>query len=186
MKAPRGMLLAFVTCCAAACATLSVDTDWDRTVDFSRYHTFAIREGSRARNTFVQQRIERAVGSALVARGLRPSDDRPDLLIYTHVRVSREREIDYSTFGYGGWYGWPGWGPGRWGPTTATVREIPVGTLVVDLVDGDHKQLVWRGTASRTIEDAADRSEEAVDRAVARLFAKFPPPPPEGAPRRPE
>jgi hypothetical protein len=167
-------LLAFLT---ASCSTLTVDADWDHTVDFGRYRTFAVREGTRARNPFLQQRIEAAVTSALESKGLRRTDESPDLLVYTHVRVSRERVIDYSTFGYGGWYGWPGWGPGRWGVTTAAVRDIPVGTLVVDLVDADRKQLVWRGAASRTIEDPEDRSPEAVNKAIAKLFARFPPPP---------
>jgi Domain of unknown function (DUF4136) len=174
MKGSRFLIGASVLL-AASCSTVTVERDWDHTVDFSRYRTFAIREGSRARSPFVQQRIESAVTSALEAKGLKPSDDSPDLLVYTHVRVSREREIDYTTFGYGGWYGWPGWGPGHWGVATATVREIPVGTMIVDLVDARRKHLVWRGKASKTIEDEEDRSQEAVSRAVAKLFKDFPP-----------
>jgi hypothetical protein len=171
----RLLLGAAVLMAAASCSTVSIDRDWDHTADFSRYRTFAIREGSRARSPFLQQRIEAAVASALEERGLRASDDSPDLLVYTHVRVGREREIDFNTFGYGGWYGWPGWGPGGWGASAATVREVPIGTLVVDLVDGARKRLVWRGTASRTIEGAEARSEEAVRRAVEKLFRDFPP-----------
>ena len=35
--------------------------------------------------------------------------------------------------------------------TQAVVSEVPVGTLVVDLVDGKKKELVWRGIASDTL-----------------------------------
>ncbi len=43
--------------------------------------------------------------------------------------------------------------------TTSTVQQIPVGTLVIDLVDAKAKQLVWRGTASDTIDQDASPEE---------------------------
>jgi hypothetical protein len=54
---------------------------------------------------------------------------------------------------------------------------VPVGTLVVDLVDAGNKELVWRGTATTPIDKTAsvEKREAAVQEAVEKLFAAFPP-----------
>ncbi len=177
MKTVEG-LLALLVVTAAACSSLQVTSDWDHTVDFSRYKTFDLREGTRISDSLIEQRIDRGIVSSLEAKGLRRSESAPELLVYTHVRISTQRQIDYNTFGYGGWYGWGGWRRGGWGSTTATVRDIPVGTLIVDLVDAQKKELVWRGTATDTISaNPNSRSQEKVDGALAKVFATFPPRP---------
>jgi hypothetical protein len=174
----RKTLLALLIVTAAACSTLQVTSDWDHTVDFAKYRTFDLREGTKISDSLIEQRIERGIVSQLEAKGLRRAENNPDLLVYTHVRISNQRQIDYNTFGYGGWYGWGGWRTGGWGTTTATVRDIPVGTLIVDLVDARKKALVWRGTATDTISsDPNARSQEKVDNALTKVFATFPPPP---------
>ncbi len=94
------------------------------------------------------------------------------------MRVTQQKQVDYSTFGYGGWYGWDGWGTGGWSPETATVSEVPVGTLSVDLVDAQNKTLVWRGTATDTLTSQDVVNQKDVDAAVAKLLKGFPPVPP--------
>ena len=61
--------------------------------------------------------------------------------------------------------------------TTSTVSEIPVGTLIIDLVDAGKKQLVWRGTASKTLEPDAspETKEKNINEAVQKMFANYPP-----------
>lgn len=159
---------------AAGCSTLTVSSDWDHTVDFSQYKTFALREGTKAENSIVQNRIDNAVMTTLVSKGLTPSDD-PSLLVYTHTSVSKEKQVNYDNFGYGGWYGWDGWGTGGWSATSATVQEVPLGTVTVDLVDANKKTLVWRGTASETVTSNDTNSQENIDKAAAKLFESFPP-----------
>ena len=177
MKTLKG-LLAVLVVTAAACSTLEVTSDWDHTADFSKYRTFDLREGTKVSDSLIEQRIDRGIVSLLEAKGLRRDPSNPDVLVYTHVRVSSQTQIDYNSFGYGGYYGWGGWRTGGWGPSTATVREIPVGTLIVDLVDARKKALIWRGTATDTISsDPNARSQEKVDKALAKVFETFPPPP---------
>jgi hypothetical protein len=173
MKGLKGALVLLVA--ATACSTLTVSSDWDHTVNFANFQTYAMREGTRANNPIIQDRIDRSVNQTLQTRGLRMDAQNPQLLVYTHVRVSKEQQINYNTWGYGGWYGWGGWGPGGWSTTTATVTNVPVGTLIVDLVDAQRKSLVWRGTATDTITSQDQVSQENIDRAVSKLFASFPP-----------
>jgi len=173
MKGLKGALILLLA--ATACSTLTVNSDWDHTVNFAALQTYAMREGTRANNPIIQDRIDRSVNQTLQTRGLRMDAQNPQLLVFTHVRVSKEQQINYNTWGYGGWAGWGGWGAGGWSTTTATVSQVPVGTLIVDLVDAQRKSLVWRGTATDTITSQDQVSQENIDRAVSKMFANFPP-----------
>src|SRR5262245_8906540 len=72
-----------------ACATVKVSTDYDHTVDFGQYHTFAIaidqskvlREGVDTGNTFVRDRIVTAINQQLAARNLMIATNNPDLVV---------------------------------------------------------------------------------------------------------
>jgi hypothetical protein len=57
------------------------------------------------------------------------------------------------------------------------VRDVPVGTLVVDLVDRARRELVWRGVAQGTVDPRAtpEKAEQRANEAMAKLFAGFPP-----------
>ena len=157
----------------AACSTMTVSTDYDRGADFARFRTFAVRPADGVRNRLQRERFERAVTSQLAARGLTPASGRADLLVVVHVRLDRETQIDTTRFGYG----WGRWGYWHRGTTVTTVRQVPVGTIVVDLVDAAGNQLVWQAVATDTIDQRAtpeerDRHIEAI---MKKVFATYPP-----------
>jgi hypothetical protein len=70
---------------------------------------------------------------------------------------------------------WRGFGDGM---ATTTVENTPVGTLMVDIFDGQTKKLVWRGSSSETITDNPEKNEKKLAKAVEDMFKKFPPPEP--------
>ena len=119
----------------ASCSTLKTTSDWDPARDFSKYGTFAFKKVRPAANEILDARIRRAVETALVARGLRRDDANPDLTVVTHYRLGHEKQLVTYNSGWG--YGWNWRGGG--GMSTTRVRNIPVGTLVVDLVDAREK-----------------------------------------------
>jgi hypothetical protein len=55
------------------------------------------------------------------------------------------------------------------------VENIPVGTLVVDIYDTSSEHLVWRGLASDQLSDKPEKDTKKVEKAVDKMFAKFPP-----------
>jgi hypothetical protein len=150
-------------------AHAGVKVDYDTQVDFTEFGSFGWMKGTPAPNELVQKRIESAVESELAARGLSPAADDADLLVVTHASVSKQLRIDADTWGYRGRW------RGGWGTTTVNVSEIPVGTLVVDLVDAGSNELVWRGIASETIASNPEKSEKRINKVVRKLFKKFPP-----------
>ena len=58
---------------------------------------------------------------------------------------------------------------------TTTVDKIPVGTLVVDLYDTNSAQLVWRGEAQDQLSEKPDKDTRKLNKAVEKMFEKFPP-----------
>ncbi len=124
----------------------------------------------------MRERIESAIAQQLEAKGLRRAGGRADLLVAAHLRLDKETEIDTTHFGYG-WGRWGYWGYRGPGATVTTVRQVPVGTLIVDLVDARDRKLVWQGVASDTLSprSSAAEKDEAVRKAVAAIFASYPP-----------
>jgi hypothetical protein len=86
------------------------------------------------------------------------------------VAVTQEREWN----SYGGGAGWRFGG----GMTTATSSTINIGTLGVDIYDPAAKQLVWRGSATKTIDERANpqKRQQNINKAVTKLLKNFPPP----------
>jgi len=173
MKSALGATLAAVAV-VAGCSTLQISTDYDKGVDFSQYKTFSWHDTGDMKDSITARRIEAVLTEALAARGLKQVESGGDVWLVAHGRLSKQTQINTYNTGWGYGYGWYGGGMGM---TTSTVSEIPVGTLVVDLVDGKKKDMVWRGIASDTLntQSTPEEREQKLREVAAQLFANFPP-----------
>lgn len=168
-----------LTLSLAGASAIAAETkvDYDHKVDFSKFRTFTLKAGTPAATPFGQQRLEESITAALTGKGWsKAAEGTGDIIVVTHVEHSTQKVADVSTFGYGGYPGWYGWG-GAYGSSTVSVREIPMGTLIMDMVDGSTNILVWRGIASDTLSDNADKMKKKVDKALAKMLKTFPPVP---------
>jgi len=156
---------------ALACSTLSTDIDYDHTISFAKYHTFQLREGTPSPVTFTQKEIENSVMSALTSKGWSSVTVDPNILVYTHVALSQQKQWTAMNMGGFGYRGWRGMGGGM---ATATETNIPIGTLIVDLVDAQTHEMVWRGIARNQVKQNGD-SQGQIEQAVQALFKTFPP-----------
>jgi hypothetical protein len=145
-----------------------VTAEFDQNVDFSKFRTFAIRDGRlNSRNPalnsdLVKKQIEADIQKDLTARGLVLVTGRSDLNVrYTFGAAPRmEREAFPA--------GWRGWG--------AQIVPVPFteGTLVIDLRDPTTRSLVWRGVATEEKDDPA-KIQKKLDDMVRKAIEKFPP-----------
>ena len=142
-----------------------VNIDSDPAAPFDSFHTYAWTVGTPSPNPLGDQRIHDGVDRQLAARGLTKRAQDPDLIVATHVLAREERELIANGFGYG-WYG------GGFG--TVTEHTYVQGTLVVDLYDARTKKMVWRGTATDTASDKADKNAKKVNKALAKMFERYP------------
>lgn len=154
--------------------------DYDRKADFSVYRTFGFpKETGTDRggySTLVTSYFKSAVSTAMEARGYKYSEDHPDLLVNFYMNTRERTEIRPSpTTGYG-YYGyryglysaWPMYDEDR----TVTYK---VGTINVDIVDAEKKQLVWEGVSEgRMSDEAMANPRVTVNAVVTELMRQYP------------
>jgi hypothetical protein len=146
-----------------------IEIEFDQAVDFSKFRTFAIRDGRlTSRNPslnsdLIRKRINADIQKYLEAKGLTFVPSGPsDLNVRYTLGALRKTEIE--TFPAG----WRGWG-------TRVVRvPFTEGTLVIDLRDPTTRSLVWRAIAREEKSDAA-KVEAKLDDMVKKSLEKYPP-----------
>ena len=148
-----------------ACASAQVSSEYDKTADLSRYRTYAWITGTQAANPLIEQRIKSAVDQQLAARGLKRVKESPDLQVATHASTRVEQQVNTESLGYG-------YAEAGWSGNMVNVRNVDVGTLLLDLVDASSQQLVWRGMATAVV--GHTMSQEKMDKTVGKMLSSFP------------
>jgi hypothetical protein len=164
------MRLASITgfvCLSIAAMAQEVRFDYNRSANFADYRTYewaAVQGGGPTQ--LMDQNIKRAIDTQLAGKGLRRVESGGDLRISYQAALDREKQFD----------GW-GAGPRGLGPARVTTSTIDVGKLAVNLYDPAIGQLVWRGTAEKTldIKKDPDKNYQNLEKAMAKLFKNYPP-----------
>jgi len=164
-------------CFSLAMAAQDVTYNYDQAADFSKFKTYKwvpIKEGVHP-DQLVDQQIKAALDVELAKKGLSKTEsDKADLLVGYQLAVGQEKQVNaYNTGGAGWGYG-ARWGGGM---TTATTSTINIGMLVLDMYDPAAKQLVWRGKASKTIDENAkpDKRQKNLAKGAQKLLKNYPP-----------
>ncbi len=137
-------------------------------------------QGRAKLNDLVDKQIKDAVDAELAKKGLTKSDaDTANLYIGYQAGVGTEKQ--YTSFDSGWGYG-PGWGHGWYGAggggmTTGTTSTIYIGQLALDMYQASAKSLVWRGTATKTLDPNAkpEKQQKNLAKAVAKMLKNYPP-----------
>jgi Domain of unknown function (DUF4136) len=145
-----------------------ITTEFDEAVNFSKFKTFAIRDGqlnspSPALNSeLTKKRLEAEIERALTARGLTKATGRSDLNVF--FTLGSLRRVETETY------------PAGWRGLRTRVARVPYaeGTLVIDLRDPTTRSLVWRGIATEEKPTPAKLSDK-LDDMVKKSIARYPP-----------
>jgi hypothetical protein len=169
----------------AGCATTTgpdITVDFDRSADMASYRTYGFPDevgtDRAGYSTLVTGYFKDAVNREMQRRGYVYDEEDPDLLVnffsnvreVTDVRAVPRLSLAYGYYGYryGLYGGWPLYERG-----VDTVR-YKVGTVNIDIVDGERMQLVWEGVAEgRITQDHMKNPRVAIDAVVAELFRRF-------------
>ena len=154
--------------------------DYEKTADFTAFKTYAFKQGTPIGQDLIDQRVVGAIEKQLAAKGFTKADSNPDVFVVYHVAFDKEKDISTFSSGYGGGYGPYGWGwGGGWagGTTTTQVRDILVGTMVIDIADAKKGQLVWRGMGVKEVNTQAnpEKRDKSINDAVKKIFKNYPP-----------
>ena len=171
----------------AGCATNrppDARIDYDKKADFSVYRTFGFpKETGTDRggySTLVTKYFKSSVTTAMEARGYKYTEEHPDLLVNFYMNTTERTEMDTQpniSPGYGyGYYGyraglynsWPMYDQDR----TVTYK---VGTINVDIVDAEKKQLIWEGVSEgRVSKEAMANPKVTINAVVTELMRQYP------------
>jgi len=162
-------ILALGLLVVSAAFAQKIEIEFDQSVDFSKFRTFAIRDGRlnsknpSLNSELVRKRINADIERYLSAKELVfVASGQADLNVRYTLGAARKTELETYPAG------WRGWG-------TRVVR-VPYteGTLVIDLRDPTTRSLVWRAIAREEKSDAS-KVEGKLDDMVKKSFQKYPP-----------
>src|SRR6516225_269264 len=172
----RLALLAVAALFASVTPAVAQDVryDFDKDKDFSKFKTYKWVEikGAQLPDELTQKAITSAIEAELARKGLTKTDsDNADLYLGYQTAIGQEKEFTSYNTGWG--YG-PGWGGGWYGgggmsTTYGSTSTVYVGHLNLSMYDSASKQLVWRGSASKTIDPKAKpvKKQKNIGKAVA-------------------
>ncbi|HTK40363.1 MAG TPA: DUF4136 domain-containing protein [Gemmatimonadales bacterium] len=155
---------------ARGAAAQDVNYDYDRHANFAAYRTYAWVGGTTlAADDLNHARIVAAVDSQLAMKGLAQEDstENPDVQVFYQVGLRQDLEFN----GYDNRLAVPGGGPSR-----ARARPVPVGTLVVGVIEAKSHSMVWRAAATKDLDlgQSPERWERGLDKAVEKMFKHYP------------
>lgn len=162
-----------------SCNSVKVVTDYDTQVNFNQYKTFAFYKTGIDKadiSDLDKKRILRAIEAELLTQGFTKSEN-PDMLVSIFTK-SRERvNVSNNNVGFGWGWGW-GWNPWWWGNgmNNVNVNQFTEGTLFIDFIDKNKKELVWQGVGTGALKmQNREKKEARIKEFVKEIISRFPP-----------
>lgn len=161
-----------------SCSTMKVVVDYDDQVNFSSYKTFHFvapkkmqaqqkQKPAVIRDPIFVKQANREIGDVLVKKGFQKADapKQADFVVAFYATARNKAQITPPTYHIGRF--------GRRWVTPGHVYNYKQGTLIVDIVDREKHELVWRGVGSGVL-DRSDPRKNLL-KSVEKVLAKFPP-----------
>lgn len=166
------LLMLVARCSPEIQAYTDYDPDYDqwtyKTFDWSQKVNIEQNQNPLYYNELNDKRIKKAVLKQLQKRSYRLTSDSPNLILHYHIIVEDKSVVVTEPFGYV--YG------AYWMRRQQQVNTYTQGTLILDLMDTESNQLVWRGWAVAAVDglDSPEKIDTLIESAVRKMFVKFP------------
>jgi len=162
------LVAALLLASAGTLAAQDVRYNFMPRTDFSKYRTYTwVNIRGAHPDQIMDAEIKQSVDSQLALKGMTKTDsDKADLYIGYQTAVNHETQWDvWGSRAFG-------MGSGSW-----TSSTISIGTLVLEMYDPGTKQLVWTGSATKTIGASANHEKNIknLDKSMAKLLKNYPP-----------
>ena len=172
----KNVLLLMSVLLLFSCSTVKVVTDYDTKVDFKKYKTFAFyKKGidKAAISDLDKRRILKAIEAELIILGFTKSEN-PDMLVSIFTKSREKVKVNQNNnFGYG--FGW-GFNPWMQNGNNVNISQYTEGTLFVDFIDTERKELVWQGVGTGALKlKNREKKEARIKEFVKEIVSRFPP-----------
>jgi len=165
----RFFLLGFFV---ATLVSAGVSVEYANQAEFFQYRTFSFVEGTAAADPQLEKWLHEAVTRELRAKGLQMLAEGGDLLVRAQLEVREEQRLEVDILGQ---HSIPVMDATKVTPGE-NAREVGMGTVVVELMDGHSKLTLWQGVVGAvTRTEVGKNSQKRLDKAIGRLFKKYPP-----------
>ena len=173
------MLLASVGCAPS----YNVRTMAAPKVTLTEFHTFRLlptplpRDGRipsggddpMVSNSITNRALRASVTSAFVSRGYTTADWMPDFAVAVYASAYEKLDLTQWQYGYPAWpYSW--WMRMPQQPMT----QYQEGTVVVDVINPQTLDLIWRGSATATLGVDPNENTKELQKAAVAIVEKFP------------
>lgn len=177
-KVTKLLTLLLLVVMASSCSSVRVAADYDKDVAFNEFKTFAFYKPGIDKaeiSDLDKRRILRAIETELLAKGMTKSEN-PDMLVSIFTKSQQRVDVYNNAWGWGGW-GWGGYGPGwGWGWDQPAVSTNTEGTLYIDFINADKKDLIWQGMGTGyLVTKNMEKKEARIQEFVSKVLEKYPP-----------
>jgi hypothetical protein len=167
MKTLISIVVAGVALWAAGCGNVSVQEDWDPDYDFSEVVSYAWLP-LRATPNISDARLKRlvaAIDAEMAAKDLALTADDPTVLLELHVMS--ELRLDLNQYG----------ATSNWDNQSTGSSDLDKGSVMINVIDGEERELVWRAVADGKVDPSASPEEQQKNYAklAKKLLERFPP-----------
>lgn len=160
----------------AACSSTKTAYDYDKTVNFAAYKSYAFTEDSEdlGLDDLNTKRILSAIETELMAKGFTKSNT-PDVFVDVHLKT--EEHVEATATSTGGAYRYGYYGGVGMSQTTISYNEYTDGSLFISIVDAKTETLAWQGVGTKTLEEGTspERREQNINYAVKQILYNYPP-----------
>ena len=166
----RTLLSILLTILLVSCSTLKVSTDFDSSVNFSNFKSFAFSKNQIEKlkiSDLDKKRILISIEKVMQEKGYVISSN-PDLIISLNTESREDIYINrYDDFPYNGWYG-----PRM--HTTYRPNTRIVGLLYIDVIDSKTNSLLWQGNGTGSLYSNKLSRDELIKNFVAKILESYP------------
>ena len=180
-------VLATITAAVGA-AGVDIKVEFDKTFNFAALKTYGWQPGGAGEVKLLEQLgedpavilqrfdpvLKPAIEAEMAKRGLVPvTTAKPDLYIHYYLLIGPNSESQFRGQFVGAV---PPWGLPDYAMTTSALKIYEQGTVVLDLIDTAHIDIVWRGIARAEIQRQRTPQErdKRIRDVVVDLMKKFP------------
>jgi hypothetical protein len=178
MKALRLLSCGLMVFAIGCSSVYNVQFDYDTKVDFSKLRTYdwlPIPETVET-DMLTIKRIKNAVDHQMGTKGFRRTANNPDFHIAIHV--GSKEKVRVTNWGYG-YAPYRNYWAGYWGTGGVDVYQYEEGSLILDFVDAQSNNLIWRGSVKAQIDRSTTPKsrDKLINEAVMKILKYFPPQP---------
>jgi hypothetical protein len=159
---------------AAPIVAQTVTIDYDHSVNFAKFKTYTWQK-VHATDPQVEDRITIALDRDMSNRYMTEVSKNGDVTI-TAVDATQDKQEFSDFYASLSDYTWQRpWGSAGFMDSQATLQDVPVDTLVIDMYDTKTHKLLWRGVVTEPVAKGEDKNDRTIDKAVTELIGKYPP-----------